>query len=96
MFEKEIVANRLRRVPLIYAWAVVKKFYTAFKKSIAEFTPKFVAKCCQVAVYELQGLCVTEAFVIRELKCLVGDPLLFEIYPLYHSVHHHSCVASSR
>eukprot|EP01022_Parablepharisma_sp_SALTPOND_P033191 TRINITY_DN88280_c0_g1_i1.p1 TRINITY_DN88280_c0_g1~~TRINITY_DN88280_c0_g1_i1.p1 ORF type:complete len:629 (+),score=81.13 TRINITY_DN88280_c0_g1_i1:47-1888(+) len=83
VFEKDIIRSRLRRIPIIYAWAIVKKFCSMFKKSIGEFTGKFVAKCCQVVFFELQGLCVTESFVINELKCLICDPLLYDIFPAY-------------
>lgn len=61
-------------------------FYSRFKKSIVEYTQKFVAKCCQIVVYELLGLYVTEPFVQHELCDLISDPILDELYPRYKHV----------
>ncbi len=81
LFQKEIIRARLRRIPMVYAWGVVRKFCDMFKKSIGEFNQKFVVKCCQATYYQLQGLCVTEAFVLNELRILISDHLLYEIFP---------------
>jgi len=80
-YEKEVIRGRLRRIPIIFAWAIIRKFHTTFKKSIVEYNAKFVTKCCQVVMFELQGLCVTEAFVISELGCLIHDPILYDTFP---------------
>ena len=77
----KIIANRLKKLPIIYAWAIIKKIFDVFKKSIAEFNRKFVSKCCQVVTFELQGLCVSDAFTSKELYTLLCDPFFFEIFP---------------
>ncbi len=60
---------------------IVKKFQELFKKSAAEFTPKFVCKCCQIVSYELS----TEAYARHELRCVIQDPQLYEYFPQYHA-----------
>ena len=72
---------RLRKLPMIYSWALIKKFIDTFKKSSAEFDRKFVIKCCQVVTFELQGLYVSEAFCIKGLSLMINDPHLFEFFP---------------
>jgi len=68
-------------VPMIYSWGIIKAFHTVFKKSIVEYTAKFISKCCQITIFELTGLYVTEAFVQYELKNAIQDPLLYDHFP---------------
>jgi hypothetical protein len=71
----------LRKLPMIYSWAIIKKIVDTFKRSSAEFDRKLVTKCCQVVTFELQGLCVSETFCIKELNIMINDPYLFEFFP---------------
>ena len=77
----EDVSSKLKRLPIIYSWAIIKAFHEIFNKSIMEFTSKFVSKCCQITIYELTGICVTESYVRHELKLNIQDPLLFSTFP---------------
>jgi len=81
LFYTSTKSTGLRKVPFIYSWAIIRKAFITFKRSVAEFNKKFVIKCCQIVIFELQGLSVSELFIIEELNSLINDPLLFEIIP---------------
>ena len=70
-------------MPFIYAWTIVQRFHTLFAKSVAEYSVKFISKCCQIVIFELWGLYVSEAFVLHQLQCYIRDRLLFEYFPRY-------------